>query len=51
MTLKALEDLMPTDEELLEQGIIDPDQEELDAREARRQKEADGLEESNIVGE
>lgn len=43
MTLKTLEELLPTEEELIEQGV-DPEEDPEDAVQA----EADGLEDANI---
>lgn len=45
MTAKTIEDILPTKEELEEQGI------EVEDDERDAQDEADGMEESNIVAD
>ena len=47
MSAEKIEAMLPNDEELLEMGY-DPQEYEM---EARAEKEAEGLVESNIVGE
>ena len=50
--IKTIEDILPTREELLEQGFApEEDEEELERREDKADRDAEGLVESNIVAE
>ena len=52
MTAKTIEDILPTREELLEQGFApEEDEEELERREDKAERDAEGLSESNIVAD
>jgi len=52
MTAKTIEDLLPTDEELAEEGFDEDEMDEgLAEHEARAQKISDGLQDANIVAD